>query len=293
MSEEIYEKTSNPFKVGFIIALVIVLGLAGFLVYVTMDRAEMIEQLTIEKAMITRDMEELKQDYSDLSTDNDSLNLQITKEREKVDQLIERMKTTEAKNRTQIVKYQNEMKTLRNIMKSYIAQIDSLNTLNAELKADALRAREEAQRTQERLEKVSREADQYAQQVEIGSVLKSRNIEVLAINKSDKETTRSSRAVKLVSTITIIENSIAELGPRDIYLRVLDPDGILITDDLNQTFTLASEQLIYSAVRELDYQGEEIEITIYFAAPEFVKGIYTVEAYTTDGMLATGEILLK
>ena len=79
-----------------------------------------------------------------------------------------------------------------------------------------------------------------------------------------------------------------------VYIRVKGPDGILMANDQQKLFTSAGEQMIYSESREVDYQGDEVEVCVYFAAEQgFVKGVYTVEAYTKDGLLGSGDIQLR
>ncbi|MBO7584908.1 MAG: hypothetical protein J6T09_04500 [Bacteroidales bacterium] len=115
-----------------------------------------------------------------------------------------------------------------------------------------------------------------------------------AINTSAKETDRSSRTEKLRADMFLIENAIAKKGPRRVYIRVKGPDGILLTADDKQLFTCDGEQMIYSESREVDYQGEEVEVSVYFASPQpFTKGVYTVDAYTTEGKIGSADLLLR
>mgnify|MGYP003418142025 CR=1 FL=1 len=117
-----------------VIALAVVAAiLVGTLAYVWISKNKLVDDLNGEKAALTEEMVALQNDYSILSTDNDSLNVQLEREREKVEQLIERVKKTEATNRSKIRQYEKELGTLRSIMKHYIVQIDSLNTLNTAL----------------------------------------------------------------------------------------------------------------------------------------------------------------
>lgn len=71
----------------------------------------------------------------------------------------------------------------------------------------------------------------------------------------NKETDRSSRAVKLKTCLNLVENTIVAKGPRKVYIRVKGPDGILMTGASQQIFNTSGDQMIYSAVREVDYQG--------------------------------------
>jgi hypothetical protein len=179
-------------------------------------------------------------------------------------------------------------------MKHYIVQIDSLNNLNQALRAEASDARREAAENRRQYEDLRSTTDEYARQVAEGSVVKGRGVSLHAINASAKETDRSSRTEKLRADMFLIENAIAKKGPRRVYIRVKGPDGILLTADDQQLFTCAGEQMIYSESREVDYQGEEVEVSVYFASPQpFTKGVYTVDAYTTEGKIGSADLLLR
>lgn len=118
--------------------------LVGVLIYVWVDRNNLINDLTVDKETLTVEMQQLQEDYSNLSTTNDTLSSELAKEKEKVAQLIERVKKTEANNKYQLRKYEKELGTLRSIMRGYIKQIDSLNTLNNNLRKETAEARKEA-----------------------------------------------------------------------------------------------------------------------------------------------------
>ena len=285
--------SNKGLKVTVIILSVVAVVLAGVFAYVWVDRQKMIDDLTIDKQNLTNELIELQGEYSQLSSDNDSLNVQLDREREKVDQLLERIKQTDAANRSKIRQYEKELGTLRSIMKHYIFQIDSLNTLNIALRKDAELARAEAAKSAERYQELSKTTDEYAKLVEQGSEIKCRGINIVGINASNKETDRSSRIKKLRTCLSLIENSIAPKGPMRVYIRVKGPDGILMTSDQQRIFEMNGEQLVYSESREVDYQGAEVEVCIYFASEQFTKGVYTVEAYTSSGLLGTGDILLR
>lgn len=281
-------------KILVIVMAVIAVVMAAVLAWIWIDRNRMIGDLTVEKEQLTAQMVQLKDDYQEISTNNDTLNVQLGIEREKVDQLIERVKKTEATNRAQIRQYEKELGTLRSIMRSYIHQIDSLNTLNITLRKDAAQARDETKQTLRRYDDLRTTTDEYAKKVEVGSVLKGRGFVLSAINSRDADTDRSSRAAKLKTCMNLIENSIAIKGPRRIYIRVKSPDGILMTNSQQQVFTSAGEQMIYSAVREVDYQGNELEVCIFFSSNQsYVKGVYTVDIYTEEGKLGSTDLLLK
>ena len=275
-----------------LIAVAVVL--AGTLAYIWYQKTSLVNELTIDKENLTREMIELQNDYATLSSDYDTINSQLDSSREEVSQLIERIKKTEATNRSMMRKYEKELGTLRSIMKTYIVQIDSLNTLNKKLTADAAAARREAAESRRKQQELNKTVEELSGQVAAGSVIKARGVRIEAYNGSDNVTDRSSRVVRLLTTLSLVENDLAPKGPVRVYIRVKGPDGILLTNDSQRTFQVDGEPMICSASREVDYQGKEVELSIYLnEIPSYVKGIYTVEAFTEQGKLGEAELMLR
>lgn len=284
---------NNLKKIMYALAAVAIV-LAGALAYIWYQKSSLVKDLTLEKEELTAQMIDLQNDYASLSSDYDTINSQLDSSREEVSQLIERIKKTEATNRSKIRQYEKELGTLRSIMRSYITQIDSLNTLNKKLTADAAAARREAAESRKKQEELSRTVENLTGQVAAGSVIKARGLRIEAYNASDKVTDRSSRVVRLMTTLSLVENDLAPKGPVRVYIRVKGPDGILLTNSTQRTFEVNGEPMICSASREVDYQGKEVELSIYLNdISEYVKGIYTVEAYTEQSALGSAELMLR
>ena len=281
-------------KVMYALVAVAVL-LAGALVYVWWSKSSLVNELNVEKEELTSQMIALQNDYATLSSDYDMINSQLDSSREEVSQLIERIKKTEATNRSKMRQYEKELGTLRSIMRNYIVQIDSLNTMNQKLKADAAAARREAAESRKKSEELSKTVKDLSGQVAVGSVVKARGLKLEAYNASDNVTDRSSRVVRMIATLSLVENDLANKGPVRVYIRVKDPDGILLTNSTQRTFSVAGgEPMICTASREVDYQGKEIDLGIYInEIPLFAKGIYTIEAYTEQTKLGDAELMLR
>lgn len=268
--------------------------LLGVLVFVWVSKHKLVKDLNLEKEDLTTELVALQNDYATLTSTNQAINDSLDVEREKVGQLIERLQKTEATNRSKIRQYEKELGTLRSIMKGYIVQIDSLNTLNTALRQQATEARQEAEESRKQYDELVTTTEALSAKASAGAVVKARGVVLSAINASNKETDRSSRVEKLRTCLSLIENSIAEKGPKIIYIRVKGPDGILMTGDQQRIFTVDGEEMIYSASREVDYQGDEVEVCIYFASGQgFVKGIYNVEVYSSEIKLGSADLLLR
>lgn len=268
--------------------------MAAGLAYVWSSKSSLVKDLNAEKEDLTQQMIALKGDYDSLSSDYDSINSQLDSSREEVSQLIERIQKTEATNRNKIRQYERELGTLRSIMKNYIVQIDSLNTLNHKLTADAAAARKEAAESRAENTELKGQVENLSGKVATGSVIKSRGLSVAAYNSSDKVTDRSSRVVRLLASLSLVENELAPKGPVRVYLRVKDPEGILLTNANQTSFSYNGQTMVASASREVDYEGKEVDLSIYLNdIPSYQAGIYTVEAYTSQAFLGKTELLLR
>lgn len=264
------------------------------LVYIWFSKSSLVKDLNAEKQDLTQQMVTLKGDYDSLSSDYESINTQLDSSKEEVNQLIERIQKTDATNRYKMRQYEKELGTLRSIMKNYIVQIDSLNTLNHKLTADAASARKEAAESRAENADLKGQVENLSGQVATGSVIKSRGLSVAAYNSSDKVTDRSSRVTRLLASLSLVENELAPKGPVRVYLRVKDPEGILLTNGNQTSFNFNGQAMVASASREVDYEGKEVDLSIYLNdISSYQAGIYTVEAYTSQSFLGKTELLLR
>ncbi|MBQ9185625.1 MAG: hypothetical protein IJ151_07130 [Bacteroidales bacterium] len=292
--QEAREAKTKKFRNIMISLAVVAAALVGVVIYQNMHYSPIVKDLEIEKQELTSQMLQLQQEYDGLSSDNASLNAQLDTSRAEVAALIERIQKTEATNRSRIRQYEKELGTLRSIMRNYIVQIDSLNTLNHKLTADAAAARRDAAEARRANEQLSAQVDELSGQVAAGSVLKARGLHTDAYTKSDKKTDRSSRTVRLLTTLSLVENDLAPKGPVRVYIRVKDPQGILLTNSASESFSMGDEELVASASREVDYEGKEVELSIYLNdITKYTKGVYTVQAYTTQTFLGETSLMLR
>ncbi len=280
-------------KIMYVLAAVAVV-LAGVLAYIWYDKYTVEKELESEKADLIGQLNTLNDDYASLSSDYEDVNLQLDSSRLEVQLLIEKLTKTEATNRAKIRQYERELGTLRTVMRGYVKQIDSLHSLNKQLTADAAEARREAAENRRRSEELSKTVEDLSGQVAAGAVIKARGLRAEAYNASNKVTDRSSRVKYLLATLNLVENDLAEKGPVTVYIRVKDPEGILLLNGTQKAFEYNGETMICSASREVDYQGSEVELGIYLNdIPEYAKGIYTVEAFTSQTFLGTTELMLR
>ena len=288
------KKANGGLKITMIVLAVVALAHAAALYYVWSSKGKLVNELNEEKIDLTEQIQALQSDYENLSSEYDSINAQLDSSREEIAQLLERVKKSEATDRAKIRQYEKELGTLRSIMRGYINQIDSLNTLNHQLAEEAATARREAEEVKQVNTQLTQKVEDLSGRVAAGSVIKAHNFVMYAYNNNDKITDKANRVVRFLVNLSLVENELAPRGPVRVYVRVTDPDGNLLSDGRGTTFTFNGETLDATASREVDYQGKEVDLGIYINnVGSFQKGVYTVNAYTTQAQLGHGELLLR
>jgi len=292
------EKTNKILKIltGILCVAVIVLG--TMLYMESKDKGKVIEEkevLTYDKENLIRELNTLKDDYALLYTNNDSLNHALLNERQKIELLLEKVKQTDARNLQKIRDYEKELGTLRAIMRDYVGTIDSLNTLNQQLISENIEIKEQVHEIKRKNEEINQRAEELTTKVQEGSVVRIRGLAAQGMTKKDKVTERASNTNHLRTCLTLVENSIAQRGIKTVYIRVKGPDGIVLTTSENNFFDVDGEQIVFSASRNIDYQGDEIELCIYytFGNAKVAKGIYDVTAYMDGKIIGTAQTKLK
>jgi len=283
--------------IGLIILLIVLLIVAAVLTYFYINiRKDAIKQaeenirLEFKKDSMEIELQGMIVEYDSMKTENDSINVLLEVQQNYIRNLLRR----ESSNKQKIKDYQAEMKTLREIMRSFVIQIDSLNTKNKILTAENIEIKSQLKQTKMEQEKLKEEKEELNTKVEMASVLSARDIVAIPLNKNSKERNRARSIEKIRTCFTIRENPIVPAGPKIVYLRIYRPDEFLMTPSADNIFETEEGSLIYSAKRELQYENMDIEICIFYdKTEEFVEGTYKVELYTEGDKIGETTFTLK
>jgi hypothetical protein len=272
-----------------LVAITVILLLAlAFIVYSYFSQkkrmAEMETILTHEKDSLANELRMIVLVSDTLKTNNDTLHAKLETEKTKSIKLL----AINASNSQLIKQYKAEIGTMRDIMKSYIVQIDSLNSRNKLLSAENQDIKQQITSVQKTNVELSKSKEELSSKVEIASVVQAKNVTAVTLNKNRKETTRIDRIDKLRICFTLRENPIAKAGEKMVYLRVVRPDSLVITSSSNNLFDFNNGKLVYTASRQVEYLNQDIEMCIFVDnSKDFILGNYKAELYL-DGNLIGG-----
>ncbi|AYQ32278.1 hypothetical protein [Runella sp. SP2] len=137
--------------------------------------------------------------------------------------------------------------------------------------------------------------------VTIASALKAEKIEVNAVSSKGKErdggSYRAKRIDKLKVDFDLAGNPIAKNGNRDVYLRILDPEGAVMADMAtgSGTFLYSGRETVYTAKQSLNYSNDGSQGSIIYsrAGVPLKKGEHTIELYCEGFRIGTTTFKVK
>ena len=275
-----------------VIALVALLGVSAFLLWTNQQQKteikEIVEMMEFEKEQLEDEYEEFAiqfDGYQSNEIHNDSLVALLTQEQQRVQDLLEELRITKATNARRISELKKELATVREVMVSYVQQIDSLDRANKQLVQENKEVRQQYQVVVREAKQLEKERTQLAAVVSRASMLEVSDFVMTALNKRDRKTTIYNQILKLQFDYTIGRNVTSKPGMKMLYLRITRPDGEVMQKNINDVFKFENKQIGYSVAKEFEYAGEEIAGSLYWLVEEILQtGVYNADFFV-DGEL--------
>lgn len=259
----------------------------GFLIYSLWQEKAEKEELLMLAEMDKREMENeyasFAKQYSEMKTqiNNDSLIAQLDKEQQRTEALLEELRQVKATDAAEIRRLKKELATLRQILRSYVHEIDSLNRVNEQLRNENQQVKAQYTQATQTITNLSTEKETLSEKVAIASQLDATGITMVGQNKRGKKARKIKDVKKFVVSFVISRNITAQAGNRSIYVRITKPNNEVLTN--GGTFAYENRNLEYSAKRDIEYTGETTKVTVYWDVNEFLsKGTYRVAVFA-DG----------
>lgn len=296
------EKEKSQNNKVFLILAVVLLILSGVLGWQLYEQKSANDQLAIEKAQLVEDktaltseLDELLGKYKVLEEESGELSEEMEAQRQEILQLkadVEKYKGDAAKlgwYKSQLAQYKNKYETLE-------AKYDSLQDVAVSLQGEVGTLKTEIVQQQSLNKDLTDENMGLANKVAMGSVLSAYKISIEGLRgKNDKPQTRGKRVEKLRTCFILGENPIAKPGQRDIYFRIISPDGKVISQGRGDEFSFEGAMMAYSMVKQVNYENFQMDICTFYNAPDagFDSGKYTVEIYTDNVLIGSSSVTFK
>ena len=283
------KKSIRGYRVVIVLLAVILAGISALYFNINRQQQRDFELLKVDRDSIQSDLTHLINEYDSLKFTNDTIAAKLVEANE----MMEQLKRERRWNYAKIKEYEKEVGTLRSVMRNYLKQIDSLNSLNKKLVAENVSYRKEISTANLRADVAEEKASELANKVRQCAVLRARSIGMVALNSRENEVSRVKNAAILRVDFAITPNELAAPGNRKVYLCIKSPDGYLLTSESMPTFEYQGLNMGYSAVREVDYQNEDVEVSIYYHGSGFTEGQYSIELYTDGNLIGSGSVSMR
>ena len=295
------EETKEINKTSMLILAVIVLiaiiaGAAYYIFHQQQQMDEMTQSFDLEKEMMADDLNELSLQYEGykFSVSNDSLVALLTTEQAKVQRLMEELRTVKSTNAKEIARLKKELATLRKIMRNYVIQIDSLNRANEQLKVEKNEAVKKYRQASTTAASLKREKEKLTERVTLASKLDATSISVTPVNSRGKLAKRIKKMEQFVINFKIAKNVTAPVGEKVIYVRIMKPDDDILVKSRGDVFTFEGKDINYSMKKMIEYEGEEVPVTMYWNIEEFLSpGTYRVDIFADGNLIGQRSFTLE
>lgn len=262
---------------------------------VIVEKENETQQLESELEALMQQHESVKSKYSEVSEKLSEKDSVIEAKAEEIKKLI----ASQADYR----RIKRKLDYLRNSHQRYVEQIDSLFTVNRQLKVENEEIKQKYEVTRSEKNQITEQKQELEEKVNIGALLKAYNITAEAIhmggwsNDKEKVTDKARRLDKIKICFTISENLIAEPGEKNIYIRIARPDNKVLYQRNDDFFMFNGEKLQYSLKKTIDYQNQKQRHCLYWEkdanVKEVMEGNYHVAIFVDGQEVGQSNMVLE
>jgi FtsZ-binding cell division protein ZapB len=280
-----------------VIALSVILVVMIVLFFMQRRQNQMvIGDIRAEKDSIQQELTQIVAGYDLLKTENDTINEQLFLAQNKVRDLLVEVEQTKRVSYEKINEYQKQVTTLRGIMRDFVVQIDSLNKRNEQLMAENTQVKEQFKQSEMEKQQLTEEKDNLQKNLQRAAQLEARELIAEGLNNRSKETKYARRTEKIRISFVLGKNITSKRGPKNIYVRIMRPDQLLMTKSPNDLFQFEDLKIPFSAMREVNYEGQDLPVAIYWdnaGESELMIGTYTIDLFADGNNIGTTTIEFK
>jgi len=284
--------------------IVVVLALLGTDVYLYLQKNKSDTKIVYqedEKNRLKVELDSLEAQIEQVNTGKAKMSAEL---RAKNDSLEARIKVLRVQldkgklTKAELSKAQEDVKQLRYFVASYTAQIEELKKQNTTLASERDTLKTNLASTTEKAATLETQNKDLDNKVTIAKALKVGSVNIVAykVKGSGKEVevSRANPAKKIKINFLVASNTLADKALHDVYIRVLDPTGNLITDTNSGNFSADGQDLQYTYKTSIDFKNDGSMFTLDWTNPaKFQKGAYTVMLYSDNSTMGQGTFSLK
>ena len=278
--------------ISLIVVILVLCGAAAWLFLSLQEQKQVVQDMEelaeLDKQEMENEYERFTMQYSEMKTqiNNDSIIAQLTEEQMKTQKLLEELKQVKASDAREIARLKKELATVREVLRDYVYQIDSLNRLNENLKAENIRVNAELSERNAQVAGLNSEKASLSEKVAIAAQLDATNIQMQILGKNGKAAKKLKDCKQMRVSFSITKNVTAANGNRTVYVRIQNPGGNTLSG--GGSFAYENRNIECSAKKVIEYTGEETPVTVYWNTTQMLEaGDYRVSIFVDGNMIGT------
>lgn len=293
-------KDSN--KIYFLIAVILaLLGTNTYLFFKDKKANDRIVTISDEKSRMQTEIDKIEAELDNASSNNIKLSEEMQSEQDIARKKIEELRTALKQGQLtqgQLAKAQEDIKQLRYFVTKYASDIDELKKLNANLTSERDELISTVDSVSSKALDLEKQNEELSTKVQAAAAIKTGNVSVTAftVRNNGKESlvTRASTTKKLKINFSVVNNSLAEKGLHNIYLRVIDPSGNLIISNNGGMFNADDEELQYTYKTAIEFANDgRAYLVDWTNGGTYQKGTYIVMLYSDGYTMGKGSVELR
>ncbi|MGE8242813.1 hypothetical protein [Sphingobacterium sp. GVS05A] len=295
------EKKKDSSKVYFFIIAIAALLATNIYFYVKFKtNGEKVYALTVEKENLQVQIDRIEAELDKIDVENVQLTPEMTVQKEDSrTEIAELRKKLENKSITprDIDDAQRKINLLKKQVDNYRVDVQRLIQENQILSKQNSNLNESVVEKNKQITSLTTTNSELKEKVTTASALKVSSISIngLEVKRNGKESVeeRAKRVDKLKINFTIADNSLARSGERDIFIRIIDPQGNLVVQGDN-IFFVHGEKLQYTFKHNILFTNKGEDYIVYWAAEDgFTKGAYTILLYEDNAIMGRSTVVLR
>jgi hypothetical protein len=294
------KKNSNV--IYFLIVVVLALLATDVYLYLQKNKSDTkIVYQNDEKTRLQTELDSLEAQIEQVNAGKTKISQQMQAQTDSLKAKIKVLRAELAKGKLTVAELnqaQENVKQLRYFVTKYTADIEELKKQNTALSSERDTLKTTLKVANQKDSTLSKQNEDLGAKVKVGSAIKLATADIVAykVRGSGKEidTKRASPAKKIKINFTVASNDIAEKGMHDIYVRIIDPTGNLITGGDSGPFNADGQDLQFTYKTSIDFKNDGSAYTIDWVNPAaFQKGDYTVLLYADGYTMGKSGFSLK
>ena len=294
----ILRNMNKKILIPLIVVILALVGAAAWLFVNLQEQKQVVQDMEelaeLDKQEMENEYERFTMQYSEMKTqiNNDSIIAQLTAEQMKTQKLLEELKQVKASDAREIARLKKELATVREVLRDYVYQIDSLNRLNQNLMAENSRVNAELTERNAEVAGLNSEKASLSEKVAIAAQLDATGISLQMLDKRGKVAKKLKDLKQFRVSFNIAKNVTASNGNRTVYVRIQNPGGNTLSG--GGSFAYENRNIECSAKKVIEYTGEETPVTVFWNMTQMLEaGDYRVSIFVDGNMIGTKTFSFK